>query len=173
MTGLYKRKEMMAQRGRNVSFSNYNLHKEAVERTVRQASAGRRPRVQIMTGFHCGSDSVNLRALHTECLWFCLHLTVSSWFKNLWGVWRLRYNSCSSRKNSFLQSWQSATSLSFFPNLRQREDEKGKQKELNFVLLFFFSLFEVVRHSFKHHCSQTPYPEEGVMNMQQHSIWQQ
>lgn len=65
---------MKAQRARNVSFSNYYLHREAVERTVRQASARRRPRVQIMKGYHCSSDSVNLRALYNVCV--CLYVVM-------------------------------------------------------------------------------------------------
>lgn len=35
---------------------------------MRQASARRRPRVQIMKGYHCSSDSVNLRVLHSVCV---------------------------------------------------------------------------------------------------------
>lgn len=38
--------------------------------------------VQIMTGYHCAPDSVNLRALHTGSLLNGLHM-------NCYGLWRL------------------------------------------------------------------------------------
>lgn len=78
---------MEVQRARNVSFSNYYLHSEAVERTVRQARARRRPCVQIMKGYHCSSDSVNLRALHTVCLYqdVCMLCAAYVYFARLYG----------------------------------------------------------------------------------------
>ena len=72
------------------------------------------------------------------------------------------------------------------PNLsslfrRGRKDESrkkgGRAEQLSLCpacsLLFFLLPFEVVRHSFKPHCTPTLNTRESVMNMYQHSIWQQ
>lgn len=60
----------------------------------------------------------------------------------------------------------------------RRKAEKGGravQLSLRLAPCFFFFLFpfEVVRHSFKPHCTPMLCTRESVMNMYQHSIWQQ
>lgn len=60
---------------------------------------------------------------------------------------------------------------------KEGSGKKGNSSPTLFVPGFFFSFFlfsfEVVRHSFKPHCTPTLNTWESVMNMYQHSIWQQ
>lgn len=183
---------------------------------MRQASARRRPRVHIMKGYHCSSDSVNLRVLYSVCVCVCVSLSscvcaLCSICIYCWGVWRSWYSATViltlpvrppdstvyptmltvAASHSFLRTvlklhslsliltkpLGSSISISAQERGRKEESEKRGSSPTFFVPGFFFSFFlfpfEVVRHSFKPHCTPTLNTQESVMNMYQHSIWQQ
>lgn len=119
-----------------------------------------------------GGHPAHLTTCFIPPCWQLLPLTAS---------WNGSWNStapCSSSQ----QRWDhlSAPELVLFLQKRKKGGKRKKGEERsNFhcalLLVFFFFLFpfEVVRHSFKPHCTPTLCTRESVMNMYQHSIWQQ
>lgn len=93
--------------------------------------------------------------------------------------WRQSWNSTASRSSS-LKHWDHLSAPELLCRWVQKKRGKREKEKTNltfFVPSLFFSFFlfpfEVVRHSFKPHCAPTLNARESVMNMYQHSIWQQ